>query len=42
MNELREISEELTEFCLSKMKFLLNLLKLIPKMKKIKEHFFRE
>lgn len=37
MNELREISEEVTEFRLSKRKFLLNLLKLIPKMKKIRK-----
>ncbi len=36
MNELREISEEGVEFRLSKRKFLLNLLKLIPKMKKIR------
>ncbi|MFX1431251.1 MAG: M28 family peptidase [Promethearchaeota archaeon] len=37
MNELREMSEEVTEFRLSKRKFLLNLLKLIPKMKKIRK-----
>jgi len=37
MNEHREISEEVTEFRLSKGKILLNLLKLIPKMKKIRK-----
>ena len=36
MNELREKSEESVEFRLSKRKFLLNLLRLIPKMKKIR------
>jgi hypothetical protein len=37
MNECREKSEEVIEFRLSKRKFLLNLLKLIPKMKKIRK-----
>ena len=37
MNEVQERSEEVTEFRLSKRKFLLNLLKLIPKMKKIRK-----
>ncbi|MFX1567595.1 MAG: M28 family peptidase [Promethearchaeota archaeon] len=36
MNESQEISEEVTEFRLSRRKFILNLLKLIPKMKKIR------
>jgi hypothetical protein len=36
MNKDQEISEESVEFRLSKRKFLLNLLKLIPKMKKIR------
>ena len=37
MNEVQEISEEVTEFRLSRRKFLLNLLRLIPKMKKIRK-----
>ena len=37
MNESQGISEEVTEFRLSKRKFVLNLLKLIPKMKKIRK-----
>ena len=37
MNEIQESSEPVTEFRLSKKKFLLNLIKLIPKMKKIRK-----
>jgi len=37
MNEIQESSEAVTEFRLSKKKFLLNLLKLIPKMRKIRK-----
>ena len=37
MNEIQNSSEAVTEFRLSKKKFLLNLIKLIPKMKKIRK-----
>ena len=37
MNEIQESSETVTEFRLSKKKFMLNLIKLIPKMKKIRK-----
>jgi len=37
MNEIQESSEVVTEFRLSKKKFLLNLIKLIPKMKRIRK-----
>jgi len=45
MNETQESPEAVTEFRLSKKKFLLNLIKLIPKMKKIgkkAEEIFRK
>jgi len=35
MNEIQQSTEDATEFRLSKKKFLLNLIKLIPKMKTI-------
>jgi len=37
MNEMEQSSEDVIEFRLSKRKFLLNLIKLIPKMKKIRK-----
>ncbi|MFX1593152.1 MAG: M28 family peptidase [Promethearchaeota archaeon] len=37
MNEIQESSEAVTEFRLSRKKFLLNLIKLIPTMKKIRK-----
>ncbi len=37
MNEIQESSEVVTEFRLSKKKLILNLIKLIPKMKKIRK-----
>ena len=37
MNEIQESSEPITEFRLSKKKFILNLIKLIPKMKAIRK-----
>ena len=37
MNEIQNSSETVTEFRLSKKKFLLNLIKLIPKMRKIRK-----
>ncbi|MFW9952425.1 MAG: M28 family peptidase [Candidatus Thorarchaeota archaeon] len=37
MNEIQPSSEEIVEFRLSRKRFLLNLLKLIPKMKKIRK-----
>ena len=37
MNAIQESSEEFIEFRLSKKKFLFNLIKLIPKMKKIRK-----
>ncbi len=37
MNASQESSEDVFEFRLSKKKFLLNLIKLIPKMKKIRK-----